>query len=712
MLQLVQRLRSGEMTVQDVPAPVAQSGQVIVRNHYSLISAGTEGSTVRAARRSLIGKAKERPQQARQAFDMLRQQGIAQTYRAVTNRLEAYSPLGYSSSGEVIDVGAGVTGLRVGDAVACAGALFANHAEIIRVPINLCVRLPAGADLKRAAYNTLGAIAMQGVRQADLRLGETCAVIGLGLLGQLTCLLLRAAGVQAYGIDIDEDAVEVAGKHSCDHAWVRTAPGVTEEIARGTAGLGVDAVIITAASESLDPINFAGQIARQKGRVVVVGAVPTGFDREPFYYRKELELRMSCSYGPGRYDPQYEEKGIDYPAGYVRWTENRNMQAFQHLVHSEKIQLDFLTTHEFDIENAGKAYDLVLNRSEPFLGMMLKYDTTTPLRRQSTVINATPKVGKLGVAFIGAGSYAQNHLLPNLPDADEIVRTTVLTSTGANSKRVAERFRFSNCTSEPNEILSDKSVDAVFITTRHNSHADYVVASLQAGKHVFVEKPLCLNTDELHEIENIQQLHSDQHLLVGYNRRFSPLAIELKRHLCAVPMSVNYRVNAGMLPSGHWILDPDSGGGRVIGEVCHFIDLMCFLTNSVPRRVFASGTPSFDQSDRSVHVNVEFTDNSIGSLCYLVNGSKRLDKEYLEVHQSGVSAVLDDFKTLRIYGKGRPFRKKLFNQNKGQREMMTAFFRLLTKGGPPLISPEILYAVTRCTFAIEDSLRTGKAATL
>ena len=352
MEQLTQKLGSGEMVIQELPVPQLSAGMILVKNHYSLISAGTEGSTVKAARKSLIGKAKERPQQVKQVLEKLRQQGIVQTYRAVMKKLDAYSPLGYSSAGEVIAVADDITEFKVGDMVACAGAGYANHAEVVSVPKNLCVKLAPDADLAKACYNTLGAIALQGVRQADMRLGETCAVIGLGLIGQLACLELRASGVNVVGIDVSAAAVKTAAEHCCDIAIARNEPGIKERILDYTDGCGVDAVIIAAATSSLDPVNFAGSICRKKGRVVVLGAVPTGFDREPDYYKKELELRMSCSYGPGRYDLNYEEKGLDYPAAYVRWTEKRNMQAFQQLVHSGRIDPSYLTTHVFKFEEA------------------------------------------------------------------------------------------------------------------------------------------------------------------------------------------------------------------------------------------------------------------------------------------------------------------------------------------------------------------------
>jgi predicted dehydrogenase len=714
MNQLTQKLRSGEMQVQEVPAPVCVRGTLMVRSHYSLISAGTEASTVKAARASLWAKAKERPQQVRQVLEVLRREGPVHTYRAVMKKLDAYSPLGYSSAGQVIEVGEGVEGFAVGDWVACGGAGYANHAEIVMVPVNLCVKLPEGADLKRAAYNTPGAIALQGIRQADLRLGESCAVIGLGLIGQLTCLMLRAAGVQVVGIDLDPAAVATAQEHCADLALVRSTAGIADTIAQFSRGLGVDAVIITAGTSSLDPVNFAGEICRKKGRVVVVGAVPTGFDRDPHYYRKELELRMSCSYGPGRYDPEYEEKGIDYPPAYVRWTERRNMEAFQQLVHSARIDLDYVTTHEVPLEEAPRAYDMIVSRSEPFLGIIIKYDTGKPLERKRVPVGPVSRMGKLGVAFIGAGSYAQGNLLPNLPKKDQdIVYRGVMTSSGTTSKRVAERFGFEFCTDNEADILDHQEINTVFIATRHDSHGEYILKSLRARKHVFAEKPLTIKLEELEAIRDfyvgLEGAGTDGQdltpmLMVGYNRRFAPLAVELKSSLGRGPMSMIYRVNAGAIPADHWVQDPEVGGGRIIGEACHFIDFMTFLCGSPPAMVYASALPDSQDLHDVVSIQIGFSNGSIGTVAYFANGAKSLDKEYVEVHQAGISGVLHDFRTLTIHGSGKPRRRKLFSQDKGRSQMIDAFLQSLKQGRAAPISFEELYAVALATFAAERSL--------
>lgn len=714
MKQLAQQLKSGDITIQELPWPKVGSGMVLVRNHYSLISAGTEGSTAKTARKGLIGKAKERPQQVKQVLDTLKKQGPVQTYRAVMKKLDAYSPLGYSSAGQVIEVGSSILDISVGGKVACGGAGYANHAEIVCVPHNLCVKLQEDADLKKASYNTLGAIALQGIRHADLRLGESCLVIGLGLLGQLTCLMLRAGGIRTFGIDIDQNAVEIASKHCCDEAWIRQSPGLSSKVEGQTGGLGVDAVIITAGTDSLDPINCAGQLARKRGRVVVVGAVPTGFDRDPYWYKKELELRMSCSYGPGRYDPEYEEKGIDYPAAYVRWTEKRNMLAFQELVHSGRINLDYLTTHEFTLEQAPQAYDMIVSRSEPFLGIVLKYDINKPIERHRIAIKPAKAEGRVNIAFIGAGSYAQQNLLPNIPRNDnDVTCVGILDNSGTTSKRVAEKFNFQFCTSEPTDIFENDAINTVFIATQHNSHAEYVKSALKAGKHISVEKPLCLTEQELSEIEELyNSMDSCPQLMVGFNRRFAPHAVELKEHLGNVPISMLYRVNAGPIPRDSWIQDKEIGGGRIIGEACHFIDFLTWLCGSLPRHVHAVAIPDPNGLSDTVSINLQFANGSIGSLNYFSNGSKELPKEYIEVYSTGLTGIIRDFKVLEIHSTGKIHRKKSFIQDKGQGGMVKAFIKSIKEGGSPLIPADEIFAVTRTTFAILESLRTRQAVSL
>ena len=706
MNQLTQKLGSGEMLIQEIPYPQLGKGMIIVKNHYSIISAGTEGSTVSAARKSLIGKAKERPQQVKQVLDVLRKQGPIQTYRAVMKKLDAYSPLGYSSAGEVVEVGEDVTEFEVGDLVACAGAGYANHAEIITVPKNLCVKLSENSNLKNAAYNTLGAISLQGVRQADMRLGETCAVIGLGLLGQIACLLLRSSGVNVIGIDISDSSVNTAIKNNAvDLGLKRDIAGIEDRISTYTKGIGVDAVIIAAATSSLDPINFAGAISRKKGKVIVLGAVPTGFDRDPFWYRKELELKMACSYGPGRYDLNYEEKGIDYPAAYVRWTEKRNMEAFQHLLDTDRINIDYLTTHEFPFDDAPKAFDLVVTKTEPYIGIALKYDVNKKHSQDKIVVNNSTAQGKINISFIGAGSYAQGNLLPNIPSNEKVQRIGVLTNTGTTSKRVAEKFKFQFCATKEDDVLDEKT-NTIFIATRHDSHADYVIKGLAKNKNIFVEKPLCLNEDEL-EIIKVAQRKSGTALMVGFNRRFSPLSTIVKSKYGNAPMSMIYRVNAGSIPADTWIQDMEIGGGRIIGEACHFIDYLTFLNGSLPTKLSAQALPDPNGLNDTVNIMIQFENGSTGVIAYYANGSKELPKEYIEVFCLGSTAIISDFKELKIYGRGKATSKKLFNQNKGQQEMVEAFMNGILNNGCAPIAIDEIYAVTSASFKVLESIKNG-----
>jgi len=623
-------------------------------------------------------------------------------------KLDAYSPLGYSSAGEVIEVGEEVTEFNVGDLVACAGGGYANHAEIVSVPVNLCVKLNEQADLKYAAYNTLGAISMQGVRQADLRVGESCVVIGLGLLGQLACMILKASGVNVIGVDVLESSVELAKKNGIvDYAYTTSSPGIEDKIQQATYGDGADVVIIAAATNSTDPINFAGVIARKKGSVVVLGAVPTGFDRDPHWYRKELELKMACSYGPGRYDADYEEKGIDYPLAYVRWTEKRNMESFQRLIEKGLIKLDYLTTHQFDFDDAPKAFDMVANKTEPYIGIALKYDIEKATSKQLIKVKECQvkpqSEGGVNISFIGAGSYAQGNLLPNIPKHEQVNRIGVLANTGMTSKRVAEKFGFVFCSSEEQDLLDEKT-NTLFVATRHDSHAEFVLKGLQANKNIFVEKPLCLNEEELEEITTIQQ-NTGKAVMVGFNRRFSPLTVLLKQKLGTGPMAMICRVNAGDIPKDSWIQDMEIGGGRIIGEACHFIDLLTFINGSLPKTISAMAVPDVNGLNDTVNISIQFENGSTGIVAYYANGSKELAKEYVEVFASGSTAIINDFKELKIYSKGKPFVKKLFNQNKGQPQMVKAFVDALLKDGSCPIPFNEIYAVTKSAFLTLKSLQ-------
>ena len=518
-------------------------------------------------------------------------------------------------------------------------------------------------------------------------------------------------------MDVDGAAVERARENCADLAFVQGETGVADEIFDFTHGIGCDAVIITAATDSLGPINFAGEIGRKKGRVSVSGAVPTGFDRDPHYYRKELEIRMSCSYGPGRYDINYEDKGIDYPAAYVRWTENRNMAAFQELIQTGKIDLGFLTTHEFSLKEAPKAYDMVVSRSESFLGILIKYNIDKPLAKEKILVSSVKPAGKVNLAFIGAGSYAQGSLLPNLPGSDpEVVNKAVMTSSGTTSKTVAEKFAFEVCTSEKNDIFNNDEINTVFICTRHNTHASYVLEALQAGKNVFVEKPLCLTLEELKELQSFFTVNREPQtvnpfLMVGFNRRFAPLAQILKERIGSGAMSMVYRVNAGSIQSDNWIQDLEIGGGRIVGEVCHFIDFMTFMCGALPKRVYASVLPDSQNLNDTVTINLEFENGSIGTVAYFANGSKSLAKEYFEIYKGASTGIIRDFKELEIHGSGKPFKKKLMGQDKGQKKMIAEFLRIIKTGGTSSIALDDI-SVTRATFAVLESIQKHAAVSL
>jgi polar amino acid transport system substrate-binding protein len=718
MKQLTQKLKTGSMRILEVPVPDLMPGMILVRNHYSLISAGTEGSTVKTARKGYLGKARERPQQVKQVMDTLKTQGPVQTYRAVMKKLDAYSPLGYSCAGEVIEAESSklkAQSFRKGDLVACGG-LTACHGEVVCVPVNLCVRLHADADLKQAAYNTLGAIAMQGVRQVDLRLGETCAVIGLGLLGQLTALLLKTSGVRVVGIDIDPAMVDIAESHCTDLALIREGAGIEERILEFTNGLGCDGVIITAASDSLDPINFSGSIARKRGTIVIVGDVPAGFDREPHFYKKELQVKMSCSYGPGRYDPTYEEKGLDYPAAYVRWTEKRNMEAFQELVYTKKIDVSYLTTHTFKLADAPSAYEMMLAKSEPFIGILIEYEAEKPIKRgliQTKPASSIQHPASVSIGFIGAGSYAQSHLLPNIPKNKDVVLKGVMTASGTGSRSVAERFGFAFCTTSEEDILQNDEINTVFIATRHDTHAEYVMKALKAGKHVFVEKPLCLKAEELEKISEIYTSelttrNSELLLMVGYNRRFSPLTRAMKGQFGQGPMAMIYRINAGAIPADSWIQDVEVGGGRVIGEVCHFVDFLTYMNGSFPVSVFATAMREPNDLNDVLSVSLTYENGSIGTISYLANGDRSLPKERVEVFCRGGAAVLDDFRVLSMFVKGKKKEKRLLSQDKGQRNEVKAFLAAILEGRGEVIPFEEMYSASLVTFKILESIRTGE----
>ena len=687
------------MAVLEVPFPALNPGHILVRNHYSVISAGTEGKTVKDARLGYIGKARTRKRELAQVIDSVKVNGLSTTYQRVMHRLEAPSALGYSCAGEVIAIGPGVKGFTIGDRVACAGST-AVHAEVITSPVNLCVRVPHEVDLKHAAFTTLGAIAMQGVRRADLGLGSNCVVIGLGLVGLLTLQLLEAAGVQAIGVDIDTDRIVLARRLGYGKIVHREDPLLNEIIQDISRGEGTDSVIITAGTSSHDPIDLAGQLCRKKGRVVIVGSVPTGFNRGP-YYKKELDLMMSCSYGPGRYDKEYEQKGLDYPISHVRWTENRNMLAFVDLLSRKKLDIESLITHTFPLESSQEAYQMILEQSKSFTGIVLEYDTTRKVSKRVALKYQYRSEDEVNIGLIGAGSFAQNVLLPALKGRATLIG--VASGRPNNARYAAEKFGFDYCTGEFEEVLEDDRINTIFITTRHDLHAPLVLQAMEKGKHVFVEKPLCLSQQDLDFIRNAYKSHGVQ-LMVGFNRRFAPQIQKLKTAFQpGIPVAINYRINAGTLPPDHWVHDAEQGGGRIIGEVCHFIDLACYFAEAAPSSLAAHALSDVSGLNDTLTINLAFSNGSTASISYFSNGNKKLEKERLEIFSGGQVAILEDFKTLALYG-NRYEKTRLRRQDKGHEEQVSRFLKALRSGDPVPISMEEIYLSMQTTFKIEDSI--------
>lgn len=714
MKQVIQNFKTGELSVAEVPQPALARGFVLVRNHYSLISAGTERSTVSTAQASLLGKARQRPDLVKQVLDSFRKDGFSETLKRVRTKLDTLKELGYSSAGTVLASLDTRGRFQPGDRVACGGGGYASHAGVIAVPQNLIAKVPDAVGLDAAAFTTLGAIAMQGVRQANPRLGEFVCVIGLGLLGQIAAQILRANGCQVFGVDTAESMVALAAKHSCDAARMRSDANLESALAAFTGGCNFDSVIITAATQSTDPVELATAILRQKGVIVIVGAVPMNIPREPHFYKKELELKISCSYGPGRYDSTYEEQGQDYPYGYVRWTENRNMEAFVKLLENRRVDVQPLVTHVLEIDDAEKAYDIVTGKiAERHLGILLRY----PEAPAAQTIEAEPRAAgaspdKPGIAFVGAGSFAQKFLIPGAQRGGDLL--SVVTARGVTAKSVGQKFGFKSHSTDAQQVLRDRTINTVFIATRHDTHAAFAAAALEAGKNVFVEKPLAIHRDDLARVVEVASRRSDCRFMVGYNRRFSPLARHAREAFQGVsgPLLINYRINAGFLPREHWT-QTSQGGGRILGEVCHFVDLMQFLTCSEPVRAYAmtvaANNAQMPDQD-NVIISIRFQNGSVGQICYLACGDKLLSKERIEIFGGGQSFIIDDFKVGEHYTGGS--RRTLKTPGKGHDREVEAFLLAIRRGYGSPISLDSLALTSLTTFAILDSLRTGLPQTV
>lgn len=705
MKQLIQSFKTGELGLFEVPAPVCGENGALVQTTVSLVSAGTEKMLVDFAKKSLLAKAKDRPDLVKQVIGKMKKEGVKNTLEKVFTKLDSPIPLGYSAAGRVVEVGSNMSGLNIGDRVACGGAGYANHAEVNYVPKNLMVKIPDGVDDIDASFVTVGAIALQGVRQTAPLLGERIAVMGLGLLGQLTVQLLKANGCKVIGSDIDPDKMALAKKLGADE--VCHASELITKANEFSNGHGVDAVIVTASTSSNGPITDAAEISRMRGRVVLVGMVGMDVPRNT-YYKKELSIKLSMAYGPGRYDPEYEEKGIDYPYDLVRFTEQRNFEAFLGLIEEGKISPKELLTHEYDFDDAMTAYDLLEGKiQEKYLGIILKYKNEIKLDEHKIVQRTTKTVSsnKVNVGLIGAGNFTKSVILPNMQKVGGYELVGLCTATGVSAQGTGKKYDFKYITTDSSEIYKNKEVNSVFVTTQHDKHASAVIKAIESEKHCFVEKPLCIYEEEL---EAIKEAYSGKTIVqVGFNRRFSPMVEKMKKSVNG-QISVNYRVNAGVIPKDVWIQDRTIGGGRIIGEVCHFIDTCSYLIGSDVASVFATTVQKNDQSipnEDNVNIVLNYANGSTATINYYAYGDTTMPKEYIEMFGNGVSIAMTDFRELVVYKNGKASKEKSANQDKGFVGEFKAFKEAI-KSGKEAISFESICNTTKTTFKILESIRT------
>ena len=713
MKQLLQNMKTGKTQVADVPIPQATKGSALVQTAVSLVSAGTERMVVAFAKQGLIGKAQSRPDLVKQVLNKARREGLLTALDAAINKLDQPMALGYSSAGTIIEVSAGLKGFRVGDRVACGGGGHAVHADFVSIPQNLMVHIPDNVDFEQAAFSTVSAVAMQGFRLADVQVGASVAVIGLGLLGLLATGIAASAGCQVLGIDLSPDRVDLALKMGAAKAVTREeALEAAESFSKAR---GMDAILICADTDSNDPVTLAGKIARDRAKVIAVGAVGLEIPRKE-YYAKELDLVVSRSYGPGRYDLDFEEKGHDYPIGYVRWTETRNMEAFLALLSQNKLNVSPLITHRIPIQEGQRAYELITGK-EPSLGVLLTYEGQQRPEEnripnpESPIIRLNQR-DILAVGVLGAGNYALSTFLPVLKKTSGIAPVGIVSATGVSAYHAAKRYGYGFSGSDPDVIYDDPDINLVAILTRHHLHSEQILKAFQAEKHVFCEKPLAINREQLEEIRDVLSKGEQPLLMLGFNRRFAPLARRLKAFIDKLqePLYAHYRVNANILPADHWLLDTEIGGGRIIGEGCHFIDFLTYLVGSVPIEVRSTGLPDENKySEDNVVMNFKFADGSIGIVTYLANGDKSFPKEYLEVFSGGRVAVLHDWRKLELVHNGKHLVKRhVLRQDKGHQRGWEAFLNTLLEEKSPPIPYDQLIGVSLASFAAVESLRSGE----
>jgi predicted dehydrogenase/threonine dehydrogenase-like Zn-dependent dehydrogenase len=699
MLQIIQDLKKGNTILEEIPAPLVRKGHVLIKTHRTLVSLGTEKMLVEFGKSNLISKARQQPEKVKQVLDKIKTEGLLPTLEAVFNKLDEPLPLGYCNAGEVIAVGEGVSEFRVGDRVASNG----HHAEIVCIAKNLVAKIPENVSYEEAAFTVIGSIGLQGIRLVNPTMGETVVVIGLGLIGLITVQLLLANGCNVIGFDFDERKVEMA-KKSGANAFIASNVDVVKMVEEYTGGIGADAVLITASTKSNDVISQSAQMSRKKGRIVLVGVIGLNIQRSDFF-KKELSFQVSSSYGPGRYDEDYESKGIDYPLAYVRWTEKRNFETVLMAISRKQLNVNSLITEQVALKDYQEVYN---NMGGASIASILEYNYTSDIV-QNTVSGKTfssrPGKGVLGI--IGAGNFTKMTVLPALKNSGAHYKY-ISSAGGLSAKSLSNKYGFEYSTTDYTEILNDKEVDIVMITTRHDMHASMVIESIKAGKNVFVEKPLALNPNELEAIiSEYEKLQNPISITVGFNRRFSPHIQRAKKLIGNTPMNIVATMNAGFIPPDVWVQDMKVGGGRIIGEACHFIDLMVFLTGSKVSSVVmnALGTNPEENTDNAI-ITLRFANGSQGVINYFSNGSKEYAKERVEIFSQGRILILDNFRKLKGYG-FRDFSSMNTSLDKGHKNQFLQLIKQVKVGGTSLIPFEELINTTKASFAAIESLRTG-----
>jgi predicted dehydrogenase/threonine dehydrogenase-like Zn-dependent dehydrogenase len=710
MKQIAQNYKSGKVTLEQVDPPAVKAGTVLVRSHYSVISPGTEGTKIKEAKMNLAQKAKARPDHVKKVLTSVRQQGLLSTYRKVMNKLDSLTPLGYSASGTVEAVGRGVEGFTVGQRVAVAGAGYANHAEFNVIPTSLITPIPDEVAMDEAAFATIATVSMHGFRQGEVSLGETAVVMGLGLVGQLLIQLLSASGIRAIGIDLDQtrcqQAVEISG---AIYAGTPDDSNVHEALMRGSDGYGADCVFLTVGSDSNTPLESALELVRDRGRVVCVGKTKMDLPYNECF-AKEIDFRFSRSYGPGRYDANYEEKGQDYPIGYVRWTEGRNLSAFIDLLEQGKLNIAPLITHRFPFDEAVQVYEDIHQGHLNGMGLLFEYPEDASTERSTPTLSQTYKAKEtIGIGCIGAGAYASSMLLPHLKNHRKTRMEAVANATALSAKNAGQKFSFNHSGTDYQAWINEEALDALIIGTRHASHPHFVCEGLRANKAVFVEKPLAIDLEGLQKVQEAVKESGNTRLHVGFNRRFSPILQQVKKSLVSdAPLAMHYRVHAGKLPRDNWTQDKEEGG-RFIGEAGHFLDVFAYLTDAKPLQVSAvklSPKDALAEDEDNLAVTIHYDDGSIATLHYLTHGGDQLPKERLEISGGHQSFIMDNFETLTHYRQSKgPKITKGFGNNKGQKQQIDAFVEALLKGEAMPIALDSLYETSLLTIAAVEAVK-------